>query len=248
MVINCLTTFPEFMESIKNFSIVKNAISKKKLSVKVINIRDFSNHNNRNTDDYPFGGGEGLLMTIQPIHDALNSIKEKGDVIFLSPRGKKIDQNILNELSNKKSITLLCGHYEGVDYRVIDNYVDYELSLGDFVLTGGEIPAMVLIDGISRLLPDVLGNKNSYQNESFYNGLLEYPQYTRPRDFNGLTVPDILLSGDHKKIEEYNLKQSILNTYKYRPDLIEKILKEDFVDERVKELILNLGKEDSKWI
>lgn len=248
MVINCLTTFPEFMESIKNFSIVKNAISKKKLSVNVINIRDFSNHNNRNTDDYPFGGGEGLLMTIQPIHDALNSIKEKGDVIFLSPRGKKIDQNILNELSNKKSITLLCGHYEGVDYRVIDNYVDYELSLGDFVLTGGEIPAMVLIDGISRLLPDVLGNKNSYQNESFYNGLLEYPQYTRPRDFNGLTVPDILLSGDHKKIEEYNLKQSILNTYKYRPDLIEKILKEDFVDKRVKELILNLGKEDSKWI
>lgn len=248
MVINCLTTFPEFMESIKNFSIVKNAISKKKLSVNVINIRDFSNHNNRNTDDYPFGGGEGLLMIIQPIHDALNSIKEKGDVIFLSPRGKKIDQNILNELSNKKSITLLCGHYEGVDYRVIDNYVDYELSLGDFVLTGGEIPAMVLIDGISRLLPDVLGNKNSYQNESFYNGLLEYPQYTRPRDFNGLTVPDILLSGDHKKIEEYNLKQSILNTYKYRPDLIEKILKEDFVDKRVKELILNLGKEDSKWI
>ncbi len=246
MVINCLTTFPEFMESIKNFSIVKNAISKKKLSVNVINIRDFSNHNNRNTDDYPFGGGEGLLMTIQPIHDALNSIKEKGDVIFLSPRGKKIDQNILNELSNKKSIILLCGHYEGVDYRVIDNYVDYELSLGDFVLTGGEIPAMVLIDGISRLLPDVLGNKNSYQNESFYNGLLEYPQYTRPRDFNGLTVPDILLSGDHKKIEEYNLKQSILNTYKYRPDLIEKILKEDFVDKRVKELILNLGKEDSK--
>lgn len=228
MVINCLTTFPEFIESVRGYSIIKRAIEDDKVNLNTINIRDFSTDNNRRTDDYPYGGGLGMLMTCQPIVDAMESIENPGVRIFLGPAGVKLDQNLLNKLSKEENLTFLCGHYEGVDQRVIDNYIDLEISVGDYVLTGGEIPFMTVLDGITRLIPGVLKEDASYEVESFYNGLIEHPQYTRPFDYKGHKVPEILLSGDHEKIRLYNLEQSLNITKSRRPDLYEKFMKENY--------------------
>ena len=223
MKINILTLFPEFFSSLKNWSIIGRAIENNIAEINCINIRDFSKNKHRKVDDYPYGGGSGMVMNPGPIVDAINSVKTSDSkVIYLSPQGKTFSQKLANELSREKHLILLCGHYEGIDNRVIEHYIDEEISVGDYVLTGGEIPAMIIIDAVIRLLPGVLRSENSFIEESHYNGLLEYPQYTRPREFKGHSVPDILLSGNHKKIAIWRKEEALKATLLKRPDLIEK--------------------------
>lgn len=223
MKIDILTLFPEFFSSLINWSIIGRAYEENKVAINSINIRDFSQNKHKKVDDYPFGGGSGMVMKPEPIFDAINSVKnENSRIIYLSPQGRKFNQGLANELSKEKHLVLLCGHYEGIDNRIIDHYVDEEISMGDFVLTGGEIPAMIIIDAVVRLLPGVLRSDESFIEESHYNGLLEYPQYTRPREFNGYSVPDILLSGNHQKIEAWRKEEALKATLLKRPDLLEK--------------------------
>lgn len=224
MIFDILTLFPDFFESLNNFSIITRALEEQIISINSINIRDFSKNKHKKVDDYSYGGGPGMVMTAEPIFDALASLRtSKSKTIYLSPQGKQLNQEIVNELSKEEHLIFLCGHYEGIDDRVVSNYIDMEISIGNYVLTGGEIPALVLIDSITRLLPGVLSKEESFTNESHYNGLLEYPQYTRPREFMGHEVPEILLSGDHKKIEDWRLYQSIKTTLEKRPDLLDEI-------------------------
>lgn len=222
MKIDILSLFPEFFASFLEWSIIGKAIEDKKVLIDNINIRDFSKNKHKKVDDYPFGGGSGMLMKPEPIFDAIKSVKEDiSRVIYLSPQGKPLNQKLVNELSNEKHLVLLCGHYEGLDNRITENYIDDEISIGDFVLTGGELPAMILIDSIVRLLPGVLRSEESYKNDSHYNGLLENPQYTRPRVFKGYSVPEVLLSGNHKKIDEWRKRESLKATLLKRPDLLQ---------------------------
>lgn len=223
MKFSILTLFPEFFDCLKSYSIIARAIREEKIELETVNIRDFSQNKHGQVDDYSYGGGPGMVMQVGPIYDALKSVKGNNTkVIYLSPQGEVLSQKKLMELSKQEHIVLLNGHYEGIDNRVIENYIDEEISIGDYVLTGAEIPSMVLIDGITRLIPDVLSSEESYSIESHYNGLLEYPQYTRPKEFNGLKVPDVLLSGDHEKIKQYRIYQSIKTTLEKRPDLIDR--------------------------
>lgn len=228
-----LTLFPEMFEAVLGGSITGRARNAGLLEMNFINIRDFSKDKHRNTDDYPYSGGGGMLMTPQPIYDAYMSVAEgkpeKPHTVFLSPQGKVFDQKKAVELSKKDHIVFLCGHYEGVDQRVLDMIVDEEISIGDFVLTGGEIPAMAVIDSVSRMVPGVLANEGSYTNESHFSGLLEHPQYTHPQEFMGVKIPEILVSGHHKNIEKWKREQALLVTMKKRPDMLEKaeLTKED---------------------
>lgn len=238
MKFSILTLFPEFFEILNDYSIIGRAIKKGKVEVESINIRDFSGNKHGQVDDYSYGGGPGMVMQPGPIFRSIESVKkENSKVIFLSPQGKVLTQNKLNELSKLEHIVLLNGHYEGIDNRIIENYVDEEISLGDFVLTGGEIASMALIDGVTRLLPGVLSSEESYESESHYNGILEFPQYTRPKVFNGHDVPDILLSGDHKKIEQYRKYQAIKVTLEKRPDLIDRSKLSDLELKFLKDII-----------
>lgn len=222
MKIDILTLFPEFFSPLLNWSIIGRAYEENKVEINSINIRDFSKNKHKKVDDYPFGGGSGMVMKPEPIFDAINSVQKcNSRTIYLSPQGKRFDQKLANELAKEEHLILLCGHYEGIDNRIIDNYVDEEVSIGDFVLTGGEIPAMILIDAIVRLLPGVLRSDESYMDESHYKGLLEYPQYTRPREFNGHLVPEVLLSGNHQKIEQWRKEESLKSTFIKRPDLLD---------------------------
>ncbi len=222
MKVDILSLFPEFFSVFNNWSIIGRAVANNIVNINNINIRDFSENKHRKVDDYPFGGGSGMLMTPEPICNALNSVKSKNSrIIYLSPHGKIFDQELAKELAKEEHLILLCGHYEGIDNRIIENYIDEEISIGDFVLTGGEIPAMLILDAVIRLLPGVLRSEESYIDESHYNGLLEYPQYTRPRVFNNYPVPEILLSGNHKNIEDWRRKQSLKSTLIKRPDLLE---------------------------
>lgn len=224
MRFDVLTLFPDIFDAVMKESIIGKAQENNVIKVNAINIRDFSENKHKKADDYPYGGGGGMVMTPQPIYDAyLSVIKDltyKPKLIYLSPQGKVLNQKKVMELSKEKHLVLLCGHYEGIDERIIEEIVDEEISIGDYVLTGGEIPAMVLIDSVSRLIPNVLPHETAYQNESHYNGLLEYPQYTRPYEFKGKKVPDILLSGHHANIEKWRKKQSLKRTLEKRPDLI----------------------------
>lgn len=223
MRIDILTIFPEMFDCLK-VSLLGKAAEKGALTINIFNIRDYSKDKHSKTDDYTFGGGAGMLMMPQPIHDAFLAADpaHAAKRIYMSPKGKKLDQNLVKDLAREKHLALLCGHYEGVDQRVIDLDVDMEVSLGDFVMMGGEIPAMALVDAVSRYVPDVLGSGLSTREESFENGLLEYPQYTRPQVFEGMEVPAVLISGDHKKIAEWRREQSQKLTRKLRPDLTEK--------------------------
>ncbi|MBC8588808.1 tRNA (guanosine(37)-N1)-methyltransferase TrmD [Paratissierella segnis] len=224
MKFDILTIFPEFFQILDEFSIIGRAIEENIIQINNVNIRDFSNDKHKRVDDYPFGGGPGMIMKPEPIFEAINSVKnENSKVIYLSPQGKKLNQKMANSLSKESHLILLCGHYEGIDNRIIENFVDEEISIGDYVLTGGEIPALVLIDCITRLIPGTLKSDESFIDESHYNEWLEYPQYTRPREFNGLKVPDVLLEGNHRKINEWRKYQSIKTTLEKRPDLIENI-------------------------
>ena len=221
-----LTLFPEMFEAVLGGSITGRARNAGLLEMNFINIRDFSKDKHRNTDDYPYSGGGGMLMTPQPIYDAYMSVAEgkteKPHTVFLSPQGKVFDQKKAIELSKKDHIVFLCGHYEGVDQRVLDMIVDEEISIGDFVLNGGEIPSMEVIDSVSRMVPGVLANEGSYTNESHFSGLLEHPQYTHPQEFMGVKIPEILISGHHKNIEKWKREQALLATLKKRPDMLKK--------------------------
>ncbi|MFW6269399.1 MAG: tRNA (guanosine(37)-N1)-methyltransferase TrmD [Bacillota bacterium] len=225
MFFDILTLFPEMFEGPFNESILARAQTEDLIEINVIDIRDYTYDKHNVADDYPYGGGAGMVLKVEPIYRAVNEIKKKrkGDfpVILLTPQGKKLNQVKVKEYSNYEGIVLICGHYEGVDERVRKYIATEEISIGDFVLTGGEIPAMALVDAVSRMIPSVLGDENSKKNDSFYNGLLDYPQYTRPREFKGMKTPDILLSGNHQKIERWRNKQSLKRTLKRRPDLIE---------------------------
>ncbi len=224
MNFNILTLFPEMIDTSLNHSITKRAIEKGIITVNSINIRDFANNKHNKVDDYPYGGGCGMVMQAPPIYDSYMSIKEKLNknhkVIYMTPKGKTLNQEMAKELSKEKDLVILCGHYEGVDQRVIDEIVTDEISIGDYVMTGGELGALVLIDTVSRLIDGVIGKKESYEEESFTNNLLEYPQYTRPFNFLEREVPKVLLSGNHKLVEDWRKEQSIEITKERRPDLI----------------------------
>lgn len=249
MKINVLTLFPEMLEPVLHGSMLGKAEEKGILEFNLINIRDFSKDKHNKADDYPFGGGVGMVMMAQPIFDCLGSLgvegdarssKEKGDargskemggaqcskkgcskVIYMSPRGKVLTKEKICEIASWDEVTILCGHYEGVDQRVIDHFGMEEISIGDYVLTGGEIPAMVLIDAVARFVPGVLGTQECATEESIYSGLLECPQYTKPREFEGMAVPEVLTNGNHKLIHLWNYEESLMLTRRVRPDLFE---------------------------
>ena len=220
MQFDILTLFPEMFEPLKQ-SIIKRAQENDLININLINIRDFSEDKHKKVDDTPAGGGAGMVMRVDVLYNAYKSIKQKENakVIYLSPKGKKLNQKKVEELSKEKQIILICGHYEGVDQRAIDLIEPEEISIGDYVLTGGEIPAMVLIDSVSRYVPGVLSNGSTFE-ESFSNNMLEYPQYTRPEEFMGLKIPNVLLSGNHQKIDDWRKEKSLEITKKNRPDLL----------------------------
>jgi tRNA (guanine37-N1)-methyltransferase len=226
MRFDVLTLFPSMFEAVLGDSIIGRAREKGIIEMKFTDIRDFTKNKHRKVDDYPYSGGGGMLMQAQPVYDAYMSVTKGLDykplTIYMSPQGKVFNQSIASDLSKEEHIVLLCGHYEGVDQRVLDEIVDMEMSIGDFVLTGGELPAMVVIDTVSRLIPGVLANEGSYENESHYNGLLEYPQYTRPPVWHGREIPEILVSGHHANIEKWKREQSLINTINKRPDMLKK--------------------------
>jgi len=222
MKFDIITLFPEMFSAIKEEGVIARAIKKSLISINTWQLRDFSSNNYRNVDDKTYGGGPGMIMQVKPIRDCISRIKQSSPntkVVYLSPQGKKLDQNLLEELATFESITMLCGRYEGVDERVIENDIDFEISIGDYVISGGELAAMVVIDAIGRRLPGVLGSEVSLK-DSFADKLLDYPHYTRPEIIDGQTVPKVLLSGDQAKIESWRLEQSIKKTKQKRPDLL----------------------------
>ena len=228
MLIDIITIFPEVLKPYVNESILKIAQEKGKLEIRLHNLRDYTLDKHRKVDDRPFGGGPGMILTPEPVFRAVEHINQisksknenKAKIILLTPQGKTLNQKLAEKLSKRKHLILICGRYEGVDERVRESLIDEEISIGDYILSGGEPAALVLTDSLARLLPGVLGHKDSNVRESFSNNLLEYPQYTRPADFRGLRVPEVLLSGDHKKIEEWRKHQAVKITKKKRPDLL----------------------------
>ena len=218
-----MTLFPEMIEAAAHTSIIGRAIDKGLIGLDAVNIRDYSKEKHKHVDDYPYGGGKGMLMMAEPVcccFDALTeSIGKKPRVIYLSPAGRKLDQALVRELAKEEELILLCGHYEGIDERAIEEIGAEEVSIGDYVLTGGELPALVLMDAVSRQIPGVL-SEGSADVESFSESLLEFPQYTRPEEFRGRRVPEILLSGDHQKVDDWRYEQSVRRTFARRPDLL----------------------------
>ncbi|MDE6024338.1 MAG: tRNA (guanosine(37)-N1)-methyltransferase TrmD [Lachnospiraceae bacterium] len=229
MNFHILTLFPEMIMSGLMESITGRAVEKGLISINAVNIRDFAGNKYGHVDDYTYGGGAGMLMQAEPVYKAYKHVADNitnPRVLYMTPQGKRFDQKMAEELSKEKNLILLCGHYEGIDERVLDMIVTDHVSIGDFVLTGGELPAMVIADAVSRLVPGVLGSDESAVYESFYDGLLEYPQYTRPEEFMGVKVPEVLLSGHHKNIEKWRHEQALLRTKERRPDLYEKYMEE----------------------
>lgn len=227
MNFHVMTLFPEMIERAMGESITGRAIKAGHISVNAVNIRDFANNKHNRVDDYPYGGGAGMVMQAEPVYQCYESIcrsigNERSRVVFMTPQGRTFNQQIAEELSREEDLVLLCGHYEGIDERVLEKIVTDNVSIGDYVLTGGELPALVVMDTISRLVPGVLNNGMSAVKESFSDNLLEYPQYTRPEEWMGEKVPAVLLSGHHKNIAAWYREQSILRTAKNRPDLLEK--------------------------
>jgi tRNA (guanine37-N1)-methyltransferase len=217
-----ITIFPQMFKDVFQDSILGRAQKAKKVIIKIHDLRDYTEDKHRKVDDRPFGGGPGMVMMCQPLFDAVKAIKgrRKVHIIFTSPSGRPFKQTEAKRLTKYKNLIIICGHYEGIDERVRQHLVDEEISVGDFVLTGGEIPAMAIVDAVSRLIPGVLGKTESLEQESFENNLLEGPQYTRPADFRGIKIPDVLLSGNHKAIEKWRLEQALAKTKSVRPDLL----------------------------
>ncbi|BAB06198.1 tRNA (guanosine(37)-N1)-methyltransferase TrmD [Halalkalibacterium halodurans] len=225
MKIDFLTLFPEMFQGVLHSSILKQAQERGAVSFRVVNFREYSENKHKKVDDYPYGGGAGMVLSPQPLFDAVEDLTKKSSstprVILMCPQGETFTQRKAEELAQAEHLILLCGHYEGYDERIRSYLVTDELSIGDYVLTGGELGAMVIADSVTRLLPAVLGNETSAQTDSFSTGLLEYPQYTRPADFRGWKVPDVLLSGHHQNIERWRKEQSLKRTLERRPDLLE---------------------------
>ncbi len=243
MNIAILTIFPEMFDRFVSTSIIGRACENQQVRIEAVDIRPFSDKKHHNTDDAPYGGGAGMVMMAQPICDAVKHLRVQGyqgKCIYLSPRGQTLTQEKVCALAKEEDLILLCGHYEGVDQRAIDLVVDEELSIGDYVLTGGELGAMVVCDAVSRYVPGVLGSAESTVEESFSEGLLEYPHYTRPREYEGLSVPEVLLGGNHKHIETWRKQQSLMTTYRMRPDLFQKA----DVSPEIKRAIQNASKEE----
>jgi len=227
MVIDVLTLFPAMFKPVLSESILKRAQSKEFVKINLHNLRNWADDKRGTVDDKPFGGGAGMVLKPEPIFKSVESLRrEDSYTVLLGPRGKALNQHISEELAGRKHLILICGHYEDVDERVREHLIDCEVSIGDYILTCGELPAMVLIDSVVRLIPGGLGNEDANLWESFSRHLLEYPQYTRPADFRGLKVPDVLLGGDHKKIEQWRKEQSLKRTRSQRPDLYEKYLRQ----------------------
>lgn len=222
MQLDVITIFPNMFAPFVNESIIKRAHDKKKVNIKVHDLRPFTTDKHKKVDDRPFGGGPGMVMMAQPIFDAVKKIKGRrsAKVVLMCPSGKPLTAKLAKSLSKEKNIIIICGHYEGVDERVREGLVDLSVSIGDYVLTGGELPAMVMMDSMIRLIPGVLGKEESLINESFEHGMLDFPQYTRPANFRGKKVPDVLLSGHHKDIEKWRKQQALMLTKKNRPDLL----------------------------
>ncbi|NRA55331.1 MAG: tRNA (guanosine(37)-N1)-methyltransferase TrmD [Gammaproteobacteria bacterium] len=247
MWLGIITLFPDMFKAITEQGITGRAVKNNLLQLQCWNPRDFTHDKHRTVDDRPYGGGPGMLMMVQPLTDAINaaqaaSIEETGGkakVIYLSPQGRRLDQTGVEELATNKNLILICGRYEGIDERIITSLVDEEWSIGDYVLSGGELPAMTLIDAVSRFVPGVLGKQASAEQDSFADGLLDCPHYTRPETLNGESVPAVLLSGNHEKIRRWRLEQSIERTYKRRPDLIDDLA---LTDEQAKMLALVVEK------
>jgi tRNA (guanine37-N1)-methyltransferase len=242
MYIAIITLFPRMFQAL-NYGIVKRAIDKNLLELECYNPRDYTTNRHRRVDDVPYGGGPGMVMQYEPLKETILNIKRKRPntrLIYLSPCGKPLKQKHLAKLSKSSAeYILLCGRYEGVDQRLLDAYVDVEYSIGDYILTGGEIPAMVLVDGLTRLLENALGDETSALNDSFSNNLLEYPHYTRPAIIDGRSVPDVLLSGNHQAIKDWRMQQSLKNTWQRRKDLV----KQGSLNEEVQQLLNKLIKE-----
>lgn len=232
MKIDVLTLFPEMFPGVLNNSILKRAEDIKAVSYRVVNFRDYADNKHHTVDDYPYGGGAGMVLKPQPIFDAVEDLTARSEtenprVILLCPQGARYNQKKAEELAQSEHLIFICGHYEGYDERIREHVVTDEISIGDFVLTGGELGAMVIIDSVVRLLPDVLGNEQSHMKDSFSTGLLEHPHYTRPADFRDMKVPDVLLSGNHRLIDEWRAKESLRRTFIRRPDLLEDYLLDD---------------------
>ncbi|MCM3767937.1 tRNA (guanosine(37)-N1)-methyltransferase TrmD [Neobacillus niacini] len=228
MQIDILTLFPEMFAGVLGSSILAKGAEKSAVHYNVVNFRDFADNKHATVDDYPYGGGAGMVLKPQPIFDAVASLREQAGnknpkVILLCPQGERFDQRKAEELAKEDHLIFICGHYEGYDERIREHIVTDEISIGDYVLTGGELGAMVVVDSVVRLLPEVLGNQESHMKDSFSTGLLEHPHYTRPADFRGMKVPDVLMSGNHKLIEEWRNKEALRRTLVRRPDLLDKI-------------------------
>lgn len=227
MRFDVLTLFPDMLETVFDESIIGRARKKGLLDIRTHNIRDWAGNKHNKVDDTPYGGGMGMLMAAPPIYncftDVTSDCEKKPYTVYLSPKGRRFDQSVARELLEREHVVLLCGHYEGVDQRVLDEIVDEELSVGDFVLTGGELPAAIIVDAVSRMVEGVLPSAECYERESVASGMLEYPQYTRPYDFHGVKVPEVLISGDHKRIETWRFEESLRLTREKRPDMYEKL-------------------------
>ncbi|OIK15258.1 tRNA (guanosine(37)-N1)-methyltransferase TrmD [Bacillus sp. MUM 13] len=240
MKIDVLSIFPEMFSGVLHSSILKKAAEKNAVSYHVTNFRDFADNKHHTVDDYPYGGGAGMVLKPQPIFDAVDALTsqagKKPRVVLLCPQGERYTQTKAEELAKEEHLILVCGHYEGYDERIREHLVTDEISIGDYVLTGGELGAMVIIDSVVRLLPGVLGNEDSPVKDSYSSGLLEHPHYTRPADFRGMIVPETLTSGNHKKIEEWRLKESLRRTYNRRPDLLERYPLNDSERKLLKEI------------
>lgn len=239
MHMDVLTLFPGMFSGVLGDSILQKATEKSAVQYNVVNFREFADNKHQNVDDYPYGGGAGMVLTAQPIFDAVAVLKENANsskpprVILLCPQGERYTQKKAEELAKEEHLIFICGHYEGYDERIRTHLVTDEISIGDYVLTGGELAAMVVIDSVVRLLPEVLGNAESHQKDSFSTGLLEHPHYTRPADFRGMKVPEALISGNHRLIEEWRMKEALKRTYARRPDLLEE---------------MELTEQQSKWL
>lgn len=237
-----LSLFPEMFDSPLNSSLLKKARERKIIEVNLIDIRTFAEDKHRMADDYPYGGGSGMVMKVEPVAKALDSLDlpDGIPIILMTPQGEPFSQEIAGELSSHSRLAVICGHYEGVDERIREHLATREISIGDYILTGGELPAMVLIDAVARLIPGVLGNEESARGDSFSGGVLEYPQYTRPPEFRGWRIPDVLLSGHHAEIEKWRRRESLKRTMRRRPDILEKA----DLDEADRQLLDQIERED----
>ncbi len=234
---NIITIFPDLIEYFSKTGFIKRASLKKLITINNINLRNYSEDKNLKVDDKTYGGGPGMVLQYQPIQKAISSINNKGHIIYLSPQGKVLTQSKLHKLSNYNNLTLLCGRYEGIDERIFDDFIDEEISIGNYVVSGGEVSAMVLLEGIIRLLPGAIDDLESIKNDSFQNGLLDHPHYTRPDIINGKKIPEVLISGNHQEIEKWRRKNSLGVTWKKRPELLKNVKLSEEDDKLLKEYI-----------